>query len=165
MSWQRLWHEAAALAARAHRHQLRKDGETPYATHTARVALVVATLFGVDDEAVLAAALLHDVIEDTPLDYDDLLEGFGVEVADLCAALTKDMRLVEPERERAYDAQLAAAPWQARLIKLADVYDNATDAETVECDPLVEAAVRTVQRHTSQRDDADEQCACGAHGA
>ena len=39
------------------------------------------------------------------------------------------MRLIEPEREKAYDAQLAAGSWQARLIKLADVYDNLSDAE------------------------------------
>jgi len=43
------------------------------------------------------------------------------------AALTKDMRLIEPQREKAYDAQLAKGPWEARLIKLADVYDNLCD--------------------------------------
>jgi len=42
--------------------------------------------------------------------------------------LTKDMRLPNEEREVAYDRQLAAGPWEARLIKLADVYDNITDA-------------------------------------
>ncbi len=125
-----LWQQASAFAARAHRHQLRRDGRTPYYSHCARVAMTVALKFGCTNDRVLAAALLHDVIEDTDTDYDDLLKRFGPEVADLVAAMTKDMRLVESQREPAYDAQLADGPWEARLIKLADVYDNLTDAET-----------------------------------
>lgn len=125
-----LWQQASAFAARAHRHQVRRDGRTPYFSHCVRVALTVALKFSCTDDTVLAAALLHDVIEDTQADYDDVLQHFGSEVAEMVAALSKDMRLVESEREPAYDAQLAEAPWQARLIKLADVYDNFTDAET-----------------------------------
>ncbi|MHC5027931.1 MAG: HD domain-containing protein [Planctomycetota bacterium] len=125
-----LWQAAASLAARAHAGQRRKDGKTPYAAHPTRVALTLTTVFGCNDEEILAAALLHDVIEDTTVDYDDLLEHFGPRVADLVAALSKDPRLVEAERERRYDEQLAAAPWEARLIKLADVYDNLVDAHT-----------------------------------
>jgi guanosine-3',5'-bis(diphosphate) 3'-pyrophosphohydrolase len=93
-----------------------------------RVALTVLHVFGMDDPVALCAALLHDTIEDTTTDYDDLFATFGKEVADAVAALTKDMRLPEPEREAAYDLQLAAATWQARLVKLADVYDNFCDS-------------------------------------
>ena len=56
---------AAAFAARAHRHQWRKDGQTPYVSHVFRACLTVRHVFGVDDDDVLAAALLHDTIEDT----------------------------------------------------------------------------------------------------
>lgn len=129
-SLQPLWQRAAALAARAHAGQLRKDGKTPYTSHPMRVAMTVACLFEVNDEVTLAAALLHDVIEDCNYDYDDIEEALGSEVAAIVAALTKDMRQTEDEREPAYDAQLAIGPWQARLIKLADVYDNYCDAET-----------------------------------
>ena len=66
--------EAAAFAARAHRHQTRKDGETPYFSHPVRVCLVVRHVFGFDDPRMLAAALLHDTIEDTTTDCDDLIE-------------------------------------------------------------------------------------------
>jgi len=55
---------------------------------------------------------------------------FGRRVADLVSVLTKDMRLPEDEREREYDRRLAAGPWEARLIKLADVYDNISDSVT-----------------------------------
>lgn len=123
------WQHAAGLAARLHEHQYRKDGKTPYASHPVRVALTCILVFGVNDEAVVTAALLHDTIEDTTADYDDILEHYGKEVADIVAALTKDMRMVEPEREKAYDEGLAQSSWKARLIKLADVYDNLTDAE------------------------------------
>src|SRR5215217_2629487 len=94
--------EAASFAARAHRHQLRKDGQTPYAAHPFRVCLIVRHVFGIDDPDVLAAALLHDTIEDTTTDFDDLAIAFGPRIAGWAAALSKDGRLPEPEREAAY---------------------------------------------------------------
>jgi (p)ppGpp synthase/HD superfamily hydrolase len=125
-----LWLHAASFAARAHRHQLRKDGVTPYFAHCVRVAMVVRDVFGCDDEIALCAAYLHDTIEDTPTDYDDIEEAFGRQIADLVAALTKNMLLPEARREADYDARLAQADWRARLVKLADAYDNFVDAAT-----------------------------------
>ncbi|GJM18930.1 MAG: hypothetical protein DHS20C14_11430 [Phycisphaeraceae bacterium] len=122
-----VWMRAAAFAAREHKGHLRKDGRTPYIAHVFRVAMIVSHQFGHDDESTLAAAILHDVIEDTPNDYDDISRRFGHDVADMVAALTKNMLLPEPEREKDYDQRLAKADWRARLIKLADVLDNATD--------------------------------------
>jgi guanosine-3',5'-bis(diphosphate) 3'-pyrophosphohydrolase len=119
--------EAAAFASRAHRHQLRKDGRTPYVSHVVRVAFTVRHLFGCEDAVALTASLLHDTIEDTTTDYDDLSERFGPAVAECVAALTKNMALPESQRETEYDDRLARADWRARLIKLADVYDNFCD--------------------------------------
>lgn len=119
--------EAAAFAARAHRHQMRKDKETPYFSHPVRVCLVVRQVFGFDDPRMLAAALLHDTIEDTTTDCDDLIEKFGPEIARWVAALSKDSRLPHEEREQAYGRQLASADWQAKVVKLADQYDNLGD--------------------------------------
>ena len=124
-----IWQKAAAFAARAHRNQVRKDCNTPYISHPFRVAMTVRHVFRFDEPELLAAALLHDVIEDTDADYDDVLELFGKNVADLVTLMTKDMRLIEHQREPAYDQQLASGPWQCRLLKLADVYDNLTDAQ------------------------------------
>jgi guanosine-3',5'-bis(diphosphate) 3'-pyrophosphohydrolase len=124
------WQQAASFAARAHDGQHRKDGVTPYVAHPYRVAMTVRHVFGIDDEVALVAALLHDTIEDTTTDYDELLETFGREVADAVAALSKDMRLPEHLREPAYDKQLAAASWQARAVKLGDVFDNYCDSAT-----------------------------------
>jgi len=120
--------KAVSFSARAHRSQLRKDRETPYAAHPFRVCLTLRHLFGVDDTRVLAAAVLHDTIEDTTTDADDLIEGFGPDIARWVALLSKDKRLAEPKRERTYERQIESAPWQVKLIKLADVHDNLTDA-------------------------------------
>lgn len=119
--------DAIAFAARAHRHQLRKDGQTPYVSHVYRVAMTVRHVFGYDDPKLLAAAILHDTIEDTTTDYDDLESNFGRTVSGWVAALTKDMRVPEAEREKAYCEQLLAGGWQVCVCKLADIYDNLGD--------------------------------------
>jgi (p)ppGpp synthase/HD superfamily hydrolase len=124
----KMWMEAAAFAARRHSGQYRRDGATPYVAHPFRVAMIVRNVFGESDPVVLSAALLHDVIEDTGSDYEKVAERFGQEVAELVVALTKDPRLPKPAQMAAYDRQLAEASWQARLIKMADAYDNVLDA-------------------------------------
>src|SRR5262249_39829081 len=116
--------EAVAFAARAHQGKLRKDGRTPYVSHVFRVCLVLRHVFGIDDRQALMAAALHDTLEDTDTDFDDLKQEFGEKVASWVAALSKDKRLQEEERERAYSEALARAPWQVKVCKLADVYDN-----------------------------------------
>ena len=119
--------QAISFAARAHRHQLRKDRETPYVAHPVRVCLVVRHVFGIDDPVVLAAAVLHDTIEDTTTDYDDLIGRFGAEVAGCVAAMSKDTRLPEAEREAAYLDRLVSGDWRVAVCKLADGYDNLSD--------------------------------------
>ena len=122
------WQRAASFAARSHQGQLRKDGRTPYVSHPFRVALTLRHVFGIDDEVALCVALLHDTIEDTTTDYDDLAREFGRAVAEAVACLTKDKRLPEERREAAYHEVVGRGPWQARAVKLADAFDNVTDA-------------------------------------
>jgi len=73
--------EAIAFAARAHQGQLRKDGQTPYVSHVFRVVFILRHVFGIDDPGVLTAAVLHDTIEDTTTDFDDIEKQFGQDVA------------------------------------------------------------------------------------
>lgn len=122
-----LWQQAASYAARAHDHQYRKDKKTPYIAHPFRVAIVLGQVFGCTDEIALCTALLHDTIEDTRTDFDAIEKRFGREIADCVATMTKNMLLREPKREADYDKRLANGSWQARLVKLADVYDNGLD--------------------------------------
>src|SRR5262245_37270263 len=120
--------QAAQFAARAHRNQVRKDGLTPYASHPFRVCLIVRHVFAIDDPQALIAALLHDTIEDTTTDFDDLEEAFGTEVARGVADLTKDGRLPYDERESTYMTRLAGADWRVKVCKLADMLDNILDS-------------------------------------
>jgi (p)ppGpp synthase/HD superfamily hydrolase len=120
--------EAVSFAARVHRHETRKDGQTPYAAHVFRVCLIVRHVFGIDDPRALMAAALHDAIEDTKTDFDELEETFGRKVAEWAAALCKDKRRPDAEREAEYVARLVEAPWQVKVCKLADVFDNLMDA-------------------------------------
>ena len=120
--------EAISFAARAHQGQMRKDGRTPYASHVFRVCLIARQILGIDDVSVLTAAVLHDTVEDTTTDFDDLEKEFGKEIAGWVADLSKDKRLPEAEREKAYENQLAQAPWQVKICKLADIFDNLTDS-------------------------------------
>lgn len=119
---------AISRSAREHAGQVRKDGVTPYVAHPMRVMTVLVWVFGVEDPELLATAALHDTIEDTTVDFDDLLEEFGPNVARGVALLSKDTRLQEHERERAYVETLAQAPVGVQLCKLADVYDNLCDS-------------------------------------
>ncbi|MGL6072962.1 MAG: HD domain-containing protein [Fimbriiglobus sp.] len=123
--------KAISFASRAHRNQLRKDNATPYAAHVCRVAMIASQVFGIQDPETLATAALHDTIEDTPTDYDDLHEAFGENVAYWVSLLTKDMRLPESAREVAYEEALASAPWQVYICKLADIFDNLSDSENL----------------------------------
>ena len=123
--------EAVSFAARKHAGQLRKDNSTPYIAHPFRVMTILATVFQVDDPEVLAAAALHDTIEDTATDYDEVFERFGERVADMVAVLSKDKRRPDPIREKEYFEGLCDAPIEVRLCKLADLYDNLSDAATL----------------------------------
>ncbi len=123
--------EAIALAARKHHGQIRKDKQTPYVSHVVRVAFTVSQVFGFRDPELITAAVLHDTIEDTTTDADDLAP-FGPEVTRIVVALTKDKRLTEDDREDAYRRQLAAGGWKVAVCKLADIYDNVSDSRTLE---------------------------------
>jgi guanosine-3',5'-bis(diphosphate) 3'-pyrophosphohydrolase len=97
-----------------------------------RVMTVLATVFGVKDPEVLCAAALHDTIEDTTADYDDLAKEFSPRVAGWVGELSKDKRLPEEIREKAYFAGLARASIEVKLCKMGDTYDNLKDSATLE---------------------------------
>lgn len=141
-----LWRAASAMAARKHRNQLRKDAKTPYFSHLARVAQNITAVFGCTDPVVIAAAYLHDTIEDTTTDYEDIADDFGPVVADCVAALTKNMAMPEPAREDEYHDRLRRGPWQARLVKLGDVLDNMSDLDSYPPADRPSHARKTIER-------------------
>jgi guanosine-3',5'-bis(diphosphate) 3'-pyrophosphohydrolase len=109
---------AAAFAADKHRNQRRKDADaSPYINHPIALANVLAQA-GIDDTAVLAAALLHDTIEDTDTTTEELLDAFGAQIAGIVCEVTDDKSLPKAERKR---LQIEHAPHlsvPAKLVKL-----------------------------------------------
>src|SRR5262249_7126772 len=92
---------AAACAAEKHRNQRRKDLEaSPYITHPIQLAYILVQA-DIEDPAVLAAALLHDTIEDTNTTLDELEIVFGYEIANIVAECTDDKKLGKLERKQA----------------------------------------------------------------
>ena len=110
---------ALAVAAWAHRGQVRRSWPRPYVEHCVEVAEVLAA-HGVEDERLLAAALLHDVLEDTDVGADELARLFGEDVVALVEALSEDARRPHDERKAAHLRRLRAAPAGAVLVFAAD---------------------------------------------
>ena len=118
--------EAYRLAADAHEGQRRKDDGTPYITHPVAVAELLHDA-GFDDE-VVAAALLHDVVEDTEMDRDEIAERFGDRVAELVGALSEDDGIQDYEdRKREHREQVAESGRDAIAIYIADKLSNLRD--------------------------------------
>lgn len=121
--------EAMRLAARAHREQQRKSSDLPYVAHPASVALILQRA-GFDSPNIIAAALLHDVVEDTYVSIEQIQADFPTEVADWVAALSERKRddggkhRSWIDRKTEHIEQIASAPFEARAILLADKLHN-----------------------------------------
>ena len=119
---------AADFAARKHRLQKRKDEESsPYVNHPLAVALLLADVGGVNDPEVLAAAILHDTLEDTETTPAELEAAFGARVRALVEAVTDDKKLRKAERKQLQIDHAGALSPDAVLIKLGDKIANVTD--------------------------------------
>lgn len=114
-----------ATQAHADAGQRRKYTDEPYIVHPAAVAELVRSVS--DDEAMIAAAWLHDTVEDTASTLQDIEEHFGVRVAHLVDMLTDS---AQPQaknrtaRKLAHFRHTAEASPEAQTIKLADIIDN-----------------------------------------
>mgnify|MGYP000090084724 CR=1 FL=1 len=121
--------DAFAEAAHASIDQRRKYGGEPYIVHPREVRQILLQYCEAPvSEAQQAASLLHDTVEDTPITIDEIRAEFGDEVADLVDWLTDVSRPEDGNRKtrKALDlAHTAAAPVEAKNIKLADCISNA----------------------------------------
>src|SRR6187431_2849353 len=111
--------QAAAFAAEKHRLLKRKDAEaSPYINHPIQVAYILVQA-DVEDPIVLAAALLHDTIEDTKTTHD--------EIENIVAECSDDKKLDKLERKQAQVEHAAHVSERAKLVKLADKIANVSD--------------------------------------
>lgn len=116
---------ALRFATKAHGEQMRKYTGEPYIVHPIAVAEIVRSVPHTPE--MIAAALLHDVVEDTPVTLEEVKDKFGAKVAQLVAWLTDistpfhGNRLARKELDRQH---IALAPIEAKTIKLADLIHN-----------------------------------------
>lgn len=119
---------AAAFAARKHSEQRRKDASaSPYINHPIALAKILAEEGGVSDSHVIAAALLHDTIEDTETTLRELRGEFGDTIADIVAEVSDTKWLGATTRKKLQVAKAPRASKGAKLVKLADKIANVRD--------------------------------------
>ncbi len=124
-------HKAYELAREAHEGQVRKTGD-PYITHPVTVALMLAE-YGLD-EPTLAAAFLHDTVEDTNVTLAEISSQFGDEVARLIDGVTKLDRVRYSNREQAQAAtirKMVVAMAQDVRVLIIKLFDRLHNMRTV----------------------------------
>ncbi len=114
--------EAAEFASKAHDGCVRKGTNIPYITHPFETAVIVSEL--TDDEEVISAALLHDVIEDAGTTKEELEELFGPRVASLVASASEDKSRPWYERKKSRIDALKDASLDDKMICFADKLSN-----------------------------------------
>lgn len=118
-------HDAREFALAKHDGQVRRHDGRPYIVHLDAVASVLSE-YGYKDSDILAAAFLHDTIEKSDTSIEEIGQRFGESIAELVYWLT-DSEKGSPNSRAIQSAwRLSRAPWNAKLIKLADIIDNGT---------------------------------------
>ena len=107
--------EAIAFAVKAHDGMRRKKSDAPYILHPMEAAVIVGTMS--DDQNLIAAAALHDVVEDAGITIEEIEEKFGKRVRELVEAETENKREELP----------AADTWRIRKEESLEVLKNTDD--------------------------------------
>jgi guanosine-3',5'-bis(diphosphate) 3'-pyrophosphohydrolase len=122
---------ALAFAAERHSRQRRKDVDaSPYINHPIALADVLVNEGGIESVEVLAAAILHDTLEDTETTVADLDAAFGPRICSIVLEVSDDKALPKAARKQ---LQIDLAPQlshEAKLVKLADKICNLRDVAT-----------------------------------
>lgn len=120
---------AIAFAAQAHEGQIRKGSDTPYIVHPMETAAICSTI--TTDPEILAAAVLHDTVEDTSATIEDIEREFGCRVAFLVAGESENKREDKPagetweiRKQEALDHLADADDVAIRIICLGDKLSN-----------------------------------------
>jgi (p)ppGpp synthase/HD superfamily hydrolase len=150
-----LTRHAQAFAIERHAGQRRESDGGPFVSHPLEVAGLLHET-GYRDE-VVAAGILHDVLEDTDAEGADLEDRFGAEVAGLVAALTEDESIDDnAERKAALRRQVAGAGEEAAAVFAADKVSKAREMRMrASRGPLDESAARKVEHYRESLDMLD----------
>lgn len=115
-----------------HEGQVRRHDGKPYIAHLDGVAAILRE-YGYTAPDVMAAAFLHDTLEKTDTTLEELIEKFGLVVSELVFWLTDNEQGSREAQALQAAWRLSRAPWNAKLIKLADIVDNGT--AVIMCNP------------------------------
>lgn len=120
----KLFDKAAIFAVEAHQGTERRGKGYPYIIHPMEAASIVSTI--TNDQEMLAAAILHDTVEDTEVTIEQIREQFGDRVAELVQHETapSDESLTWREKKTAQLKQLANAPYDSKVVALGDKLSN-----------------------------------------
>ena len=136
---------AAGFAAHKHRDQRRKDqNKSPYINHPIALANVLWNEGAVHEPVVIAAALLHDTIEDTETEPAELVAAFGAKVAAIVQEVTDDKALPKATRK---NLQIEHAPRLSRAAKLVKLADKICNLRDVVAYPPADWSVRQRQEY------------------
>lgn len=119
--------DSILFAAESHAGQLRKDGNTPYINHPLEVMHLLAHTGGVEDQEILIAAILHDVVEDTPITPQEISDRFGERVTKIVLELTDDKSLSKEERKKQQLFTADQLSDAAKLVRISDKICNVYD--------------------------------------
>lgn len=111
--------EAIVFAVKAHDGMRRKKSDVPYILHPLEAAVIVSTM--TDNPTVIAAAVLHDVVEDTDITIDEIEDKFGKRVRELAESETENKRREIPANET----------WRIRKEESLEVLKNTDDIEVL----------------------------------
>jgi guanosine-3',5'-bis(diphosphate) 3'-pyrophosphohydrolase len=119
---------AVEFAAQKHRMQRRKDSDaSPYINHPIALMHVLCIDGGINEPLILAAAALHDTIEDTETTEQELRTTFGEEIAQIVVEMTDDKSLPKEVRKRLQIEHSHRMSREGALVKLADKICNLRD--------------------------------------
>jgi guanosine-3',5'-bis(diphosphate) 3'-pyrophosphohydrolase len=120
--------KAFKFAARKHEHQRRKnEWASPYINHLITVSEILWQVGHVRDMNTMAAAILHDTLEDTDTSMEELEKTFGEKICSIIDEVTDDKSLPKQERKRRQVELAGSASLEARHVKLADKIANVQD--------------------------------------
>lgn len=119
--------KAINYAALCHKDTFRKGKDVPYIVHPLEAMSIVASI--TDDQELMAAACLHDVLEDADATYDDLLKEFGKRIADIVKQesnnfLPNYQNLSWKEKREEMMKELRKAPLEVKIVALGDKLSN-----------------------------------------
>jgi guanosine-3',5'-bis(diphosphate) 3'-pyrophosphohydrolase len=120
--------DAAIFAAEKHQGDVRKNKQrSPYITHPLLVAQAIVQIGEIQKTDILAAAILHDTIEDTDTTRGEIKERFGEDILSIVLEVTDDKALPKMVRKRLQVAHAAELSYEAKIVKLGDKLINCSD--------------------------------------